>query len=85
MDKPKARVSVGLANPVAILGFRLFPAVFDLLVTPLLHAGSLINPPTKPSTGNVFELAAEGEGEHGPWSRRWHPRGTTPRPDDDAA
>ncbi|MCW2525551.1 MAG: hypothetical protein JWM76_411 [Pseudonocardiales bacterium] len=83
IDKPKPRVSVGLANPVAILGFRLFPAVFDLLVTPLLHVGSLINPPTKSSPGNVLTPTSEGEAEHGPWNRRWQPRGASPRPDDE--
>ncbi|MGI8880592.1 MAG: SDR family NAD(P)-dependent oxidoreductase [Jatrophihabitans sp.] len=74
VDRPKARRSVGLANPLIVLGFRLFPAIFDALVTPLLHLVSLTRKPTDATTGNVFEPRQSGDAEHGPWVSRWKPR-----------
>jgi NAD(P)-dependent dehydrogenase (short-subunit alcohol dehydrogenase family) len=75
VDKPKKRVSVGLANPLVIFGFRFFPQVYDALVTPLLHLASLSKPGSAPRTeGNVFKPASAGEAEHGPSSKRWKMR-----------
>ena len=74
VDRPVPRVSVGLTNPVIVLGFRLFPRLYDLLVTPLLHLISLTGPPSEPSTGNVFQPMEGGEAETGRWPHRWRPR-----------
>lgn len=74
VDRPVPRVSVGLANPVIVLGFRLFPRLYDLLVTPLLHLVSLTGQPTEPSTGNVFQPVEGGEAETDRWPHRWRPR-----------
>jgi NAD(P)-dependent dehydrogenase (short-subunit alcohol dehydrogenase family) len=74
VDRPAPRVSVGLANPVIVLGFRLFPRLYDLLVTPLLHLVSLTGKPSAPSTGNVFQAVDGGEAERGRWPHRWRPR-----------
>lgn len=73
VDKPSPRVSVGIANPVIVLGFRLFPRLYDALVSPLLHFGGLTSKPTEPSAGNVVEPTPEREAEHGPWNRRLIP------------
>ncbi len=68
VDRRRARVSVGPANPLIVAGFRLLPRVYDALVTPLLHLASLTRrPDTEPSTGNVFAPQPAGEAEHGRW------------------
>lgn len=55
LDKPQARVSVGLGNPVARIGFTAFPWAFDLLVTPMMKVLGLGRSPVPPTEGNVFE------------------------------
>jgi short-subunit dehydrogenase len=71
VDRGRARVSVGPANPLIVAGFRLLPRVYDALVTPLLHLASLSRKPaTQPSTGNVLQPRPEGESEHGRWPGR---------------
>ena len=68
VDRRRARVSVGPANPLILAGFRLLPHVYDALVTPLLHLASLTRrPATEPSTGNVLHPRPAGEAEHGRW------------------
>jgi NAD(P)-dependent dehydrogenase (short-subunit alcohol dehydrogenase family) len=71
IDHPRSRVSLGIANPLIVTGFRILPQIYDALVTPLLHLASLTRKPTEPSTGNVLEPVAQGESEHGPWTGRW--------------
>ena len=41
LDQPARDTDVGPANLVTVLGFRLLPGVFDLIVTPLMKAGGL--------------------------------------------
>jgi len=60
---------VGIANPVVVLGFRLFPAVFDVLVTPLVKVGALSRRPVPNHSGSVLAPIPEGEAEHGFWGR----------------
>lgn len=68
VDRRRARVSVGPANPLIVAGFRLLPRVYDALVTPLLHVASLTKRPgTEPTTGNVLQPQPDGEAEHGRW------------------
>jgi len=68
VDRRRARVSVGPANPLIVAGFRLLPKVYDALVTPLLHLASLTRRPgTEPSAGNVLQPQPAGEAEHGRW------------------
>lgn len=73
VDKPTPRVSVGMANPVIVAGFRLFPKLYDALVSPLLHLSGLTSKPSEPTDGNVLSAMPEGEAEHGSWSRRLIP------------
>jgi NAD(P)-dependent dehydrogenase (short-subunit alcohol dehydrogenase family) len=69
LDKPRRLVQSGFANPVVILGFRLFPAVYDALVGPLLRVFALADDQkTPPTEGNVFESRPAGNAEEG----RWH-------------
>ena len=67
----RPRRSVGPANLVTRAGFTVLPAVFDVLVGPLMRAGGLSREPVEPHDGNVFEPTAEGEGVHGRWGRHW--------------
>ncbi len=67
LDQPARDTDVGPANPVTVLGFRLLPGVFDLLVTPLMKAGGLQRTVTGPTPGNVHEPDAAGEATRGPW------------------
>ena len=46
--------SVGIANPIVVLGFRLLPAVFDLAVTPLMKLGGLSRRPLAAYPGTVL-------------------------------
>jgi NAD(P)-dependent dehydrogenase (short-subunit alcohol dehydrogenase family) len=69
LDRPRRLIQSGFANPVVILGFRLFPAVYDALVGPLLRVFALADDDrTGPTPGNVFESRPEGNATAG----RWH-------------
>jgi short-subunit dehydrogenase len=54
-ERPRREVSVGLANPLMVLGFRHLPAVYDAFVTPLMKRLGLSRTPTDATPGNVFE------------------------------
>lgn len=58
-DRPRPRVSVGLANPLIIAGFRLLPPVYDRLVTPLFHLVAQGREIARHS-GNVFTPSRAG-------------------------
>lgn len=53
-QRPRKRVSVGLANRVVILGFRLLPPVYDRLVGPLYERFALSTDRVAPTDGNVM-------------------------------
>jgi NAD(P)-dependent dehydrogenase (short-subunit alcohol dehydrogenase family) len=71
LDRPRREVSVGPANRIIVAGFHLFPAVFDLLVTPLMRLGGLSREETTDNPGNVLSPSPEGEAVHGRWGRHW--------------
>lgn len=71
LERPRRESSVGPANPVVVLGFRAFPAVFDALVTPLMRLGGLGRDAVEPHEGNVFEPRPAGDAVHGQWGRHW--------------
>lgn len=75
LDHQRRDLSVGLANPIAVLGFRVLPALFDALVTPLMKLGGLARPRTSRHDGNVFEPQPAGDKIHGGWRRREPRRG----------
>ncbi|MET0965761.1 MAG: SDR family NAD(P)-dependent oxidoreductase, partial [Nakamurella sp.] len=67
--KPARERSVGIANPIVVLGFRLLPAIFDLAVSPLMKLGGLSRRPLAAYPGTVLEPNPAGEAEHGFWGR----------------
>jgi NAD(P)-dependent dehydrogenase (short-subunit alcohol dehydrogenase family) len=69
LGSPRRDRSVGVANHVVVLGFRLLPAVFDALVTPLMRLGGLSRRPLVAHSGSVLEPQPEGDAAHGPWAR----------------
>lgn len=68
LGSPRRDRSVGVANHVVVLGFRLLPAVFDALVTPLMRLGGLSKRPLPPHSGSVLEPRPAGDAPHGPWA-----------------
>lgn len=68
-SRRRGESSVGLANPVMVLGHELLPPVFDALVGPLMGLLALTRRPMEPHTGNVVEPTTPGEATDGPWSR----------------
>ncbi|HEU4512724.1 MAG TPA: SDR family NAD(P)-dependent oxidoreductase [Nocardioidaceae bacterium] len=72
LESPRREVSVGLANPLMVLAFRLLPAVFDGLVTPLMRRLGQSRGRVEAGPGNVLEPADEGYGVHGDWPSRFH-------------
>ena len=71
LERPRRELSVGLANPLAVMGFRLLPGVYDVLVTPLMRAGGISRDQAEESPGNVFEPRPSGDAVHGAWDRHW--------------
>lgn len=70
LRRPRRETSVGLANGVVVAGFRLLPAVFDVLVTPLMRLGGLSRTEVDDGPGNVLDPTPDGESVHGRWPRR---------------
>jgi NAD(P)-dependent dehydrogenase (short-subunit alcohol dehydrogenase family) len=71
VERPRRETSVGLANPLAVLGFRALPGVYDLLVTPLMRLGGISRDEAPASAGNVLEPQPSGNAVHGAWGRHW--------------
>lgn len=59
IDRPRRERAVGLFNPAISLGFRLFPAVYDRIVAPLVSRLALDDRPVPDHPGNVFEPRPE--------------------------
>ncbi|WFE34839.1 SDR family NAD(P)-dependent oxidoreductase [Micromonospora sp. WMMD975] len=66
-DKPRREISVGRVNLFMRVGFAALPAVYDVLVGPLMRVGGLTNRPTPPNPGVVFEPNPAGEAVRGGW------------------
>jgi short-subunit dehydrogenase len=65
LDRPRDRVSVGYANPLMRLGFRLMPPVYDALVGPMFTWLATRDGEQPPTPGNVFEPVPEREAAAG--------------------
>ncbi|MDX6310449.1 MAG: hypothetical protein QOI06_3495 [Nocardioidaceae bacterium] len=65
LDRPRREVSVGLANPLTVLGFRFMPALFDRLVTPIMGTFGLDPKPAVQTDGNLFESLDPPETSYG--------------------
>jgi short-subunit dehydrogenase len=55
LERPRREVNVGPFNWVMVTGFRLMPALYDRLVTPLMSRIALAKEPVEPNPGNVLE------------------------------
>ena len=75
VQRPRAEVSVGMANRFIRFGFTVFPSLYNVLVGPLLDRLSLLNEQTKDSDGNVFTPEPAAEAEVDQWTRRWSTSG----------
>ncbi len=71
LERPAREVSVGLANPLIVIGSRFLPGVYDALVLPLMKVGGLSRTPVQPHEGNVFAPLGDGDAVHGKWGRHW--------------
>ncbi|WP_420121920.1 SDR family NAD(P)-dependent oxidoreductase [Nakamurella sp.] len=69
LDRPRRERSVGLANHVVVLGFRLLPAVYDAAVGPLMSVFGLSRRPTPDHPGTVLAARPAGEAARGWWDR----------------
>ena len=83
IEAPTRERSVGPANPLVVLGFRALPAVFDVMVTPLMRRGGLSRERVAATPGNVLEPTPTGEMLHGGWTRR--SRTSTEQPEGEVA
>ncbi|MGQ0623769.1 MAG: SDR family NAD(P)-dependent oxidoreductase [Sporichthyaceae bacterium] len=69
LDRPRARINVGVANPLIKAGFTVLPRVFDVLVGPLFQLLASKPGIQEPTAGNVLESRDEagavrgGEGQ----------------------
>lgn len=70
LHRPRREASVGAANAIVVTGFRVFPAVFDRIVTPLMHVGGLSREEVANTPGNVLAPNPAGEAVHGRWPGR---------------
>lgn len=59
IERPRRERSVGLLNPVISAGFRLFPAVYDRIVAPLMSRLALADQPVADHCGNLFQPQPE--------------------------
>lgn len=78
LRRPRRDRNVGVANTVVVLGFRVFPAVFDLLVTPLAKIGALSRNALDPWPGTVHRPSPDQEHTHGVWDRFGRRRSEVP-------
>ncbi len=68
LDRPRRHVEVGPVNTITVLGFRLFPWVFDRIVGPLVKLAVFRGAPSAPNDGNVLAPVAVAEAERAGWS-----------------
>ena len=69
VDHPQRELSVGFANHVMVLGFRLLPGLYDVMVTPLMRTLAMSSRPVEATPGNTGRPREEGEELHGRWKR----------------
>jgi NAD(P)-dependent dehydrogenase (short-subunit alcohol dehydrogenase family) len=67
VDRPRRLVQSGVLNPVVTAGFRLLPAVYDVLVGPLMRLAAVARDDVGPTEGNVFASRPEGNATNGRW------------------
>lgn len=68
LDHPRRHIEVGPANTLTVLGFRLFPALFDRIVGPLVKLAVFRGAPAAGNDGNVFAARPQADAERGGWT-----------------
>lgn len=71
LGHPQRDLNVGFANPLMVLGFRVLPGVFDVLVGPLMRLLGQGRAVVEANAGNVHEPVPGLEGVRGRWPRLW--------------
>jgi NAD(P)-dependent dehydrogenase (short-subunit alcohol dehydrogenase family) len=68
LERPRRIAQSGFTNPVIIAGFRLFPAVYDSLVGPLIKLMALASDDVRePTEGNVLQSQPRANAIDGRW------------------
>ena len=65
LDRPPARLDVGISNPVLALGFTTLPKLYNGIVGPLFDLITKERGPVAPSAGNVIDAQPHLNGERG--------------------
>ncbi len=65
LDRPRDRVSVGVANPLMRFGFHALPRVFDAIVGPIFRLVASKPGTQAPTPGNVLDPREDREAVHG--------------------
>lgn len=60
IDRPRRDRSVGIANPLLVVGFRVLPGLYDRLVTPLMSRNELQGRESGDTEGNVLSPTGAG-------------------------
>lgn len=68
LDRPRPHVEVGPVNTLAVLGFQLFPWLFDRIVGPMVKLFVFRGAPSDGNDGNVLAPVARTEAERAGWS-----------------
>lgn len=68
LRRPRRDRAVNLTNHLAVLGFRLFPAVYDRLVGPLARYGTTSRRTVPPTSGNVLAPQPDGDASRSRWT-----------------
>ena len=69
IDHPQRDRSVGFANRFMVLGFRLFPRLYERLAAPLMESLAMTTVAVPPDPGNVAAPRQDAEELHGRWKR----------------
>lgn len=71
LSRPRRNASVGVANGITALGFRLLPAVYDRVITPYMDVALLSRDAVGEKAGNLWQPVPGVEAVHGRWGRHW--------------
>lgn len=71
LSKPRRNASVGPANGITALGFRLLPGVYDRVITPYMDVALLSRDEADERPGNLWRPVPAVESVHGRWGRHW--------------
>lgn len=71
LDKPGRDIPAGPVNWVMVAGFRMLPAVYDVLVGPMMRVLGQGRTEVPANPGNVFDPVPAKEAVHGRWPHIW--------------